>query len=484
MITLILLFLPFIAGLLLLILKNETAKKIALGLSLVEFCIALYACCSFDKTATGSQFDFNVAWIQSLHTHFHVGMDGISLLLVLLTTFLLPFIILIVGKRDYAKASVLYSLIFFMEFALIGVFTSVDAFLFYIFWEIAIIPVYFMSLIWGGADKIKISIKFFIYTLIGSFCMLVSLIYLYYQTPAPHEFSITAFYQLNLSPETQGILFWAFFIAFAIKVPVFPFHSWLGDTYTDAPTPGTMLMSGLMSKMGLYGILRLLLPIAPLGVAKWGYVAMALSVISVVYASLLTLYQKDYKRLAAYSSIAHVGLIAAGLFCVNTYGLQGAMIQMLAHGICAIGLFYGLDVLMNKAGTRQINELGGIKLAAPKFATVFLIVTLASIALPLTGSFVGEFLLLLGIAQTSYVLAAIGGLTTILGAVYMLKSFQKAFLGEQTATSMKVTDLSFREVLVFIPIIIAIFFIGVYPKPLLQLTETSVNHLLSIMAVK
>ena len=483
MITTALLFFPLVVGLLLFLLKGETVKKVALGASIVEFLLGVVAFVNFNKGNGLPQYELNIPWIKSLGINFHIGMDGISLLLVGLTTFLLPLIILAANRNSYKNTTNLYALMLLMQFGLIGVFTAQDAFLFYIFWEVALIPIYFIALLWGGEQKVKITFKFFIYTLAGSLLMLVGLIFVYFQTPAPHSFSLTSLYELELTNGTQSWLFWLFFFAFAIKMPVFPFHSWLADTYTDAPTPGTMLLSGIMSKMGVYGAIRLLLPIVPQGMMEWGPLAITLAIIGVLYASLMAMYQKDYKRLIAYSSAAHVGLIAAGVFSLTHNGMVGGVIQMVAHGISAFGLFYVVDILVNRTGSRDLDKLGGIRVVAPNYATAFLIILLASIALPLTSGFVGEFLLMAGIYEYNGWLAFFGGLTTILGAVYMLKSYQKAVLGDKTEISDKFYDLVFQEKIILIPVILAIFILGVYPKPFIEIAEPAVKNLFSLMSI-
>ena len=483
MITTTLLFFPLVIGILLFFLKGENVKKIALGASLIELVLGVIAFTQFDKKNALAQFETNLPWIKGMGINFHIGMDGISLVLVLLTTILLPFILLAANRNTYKNPTSLYALMLLMQFGLIGVFTAQDAFLFYIFWEVALIPIYFIALLWGGAERVKITFKFFIYTLAGSLLMLAALIYLYLQTPLPHNFSLQALYDLQLSNGTQSWIFWLLFLAFAIKMPVFPFHSWLADTYTDAPTPGTMLLSGIMSKMGVYGAIRLLLPIVPHGIYEWGPTAITLAVIGVVYASLLAMFQKDYKRLIAYSSAAHVGLIAAGVFSVTQNGLSGAVIQMFAHGISAFGLFYVVDILVQRTKTRQIDHLGGIRIVAPVYATTFMIIMMASIALPLTSGFIGEFLLLAGIYEYNGWLALFAGLTTILGAVYMLKSYQIAILGDKSHVSQDFFDLVWQEKIILFPIIFLIFALGVFPKPILDVIKPSVEHLFTIMEI-
>ena len=483
MLTTFLIFFPLLASLLLFAFRPKSAKSMALITALIEFIVSLYVAFSFDKNG-GTQFTVNIPWVSSLGINFAVGIDGISLLLVLLTTLLVPFIILSSVESRYDKPHSFYGLILMMQMALIGVFTASDGFLFYIFWELALIPIYFICLIWGGENRGKITFKFFVYTLGGSLLMLVALVYLYLQTPGSHSFDIAALYRAghSLPVSSQSIIFWGLFIAFAVKMPVFPFHTWQPDTYATAPTQGTMLLSGIMLKMGIYGVIRWLIPVVPLGVAEWGFTALILSVIGIVYASCIALIQKDLKRLIAYSSIAHVGLISGGVFTLSKLGLQGAIIQMLSHGIIVFALFYLVDIISERAKTRSLSELGGIRNVAPVLATVFIIVMLGSVALPLTSGFVGEFLLINSLVQYKLWIGAIAGLTMILGAVYMLKAFQKAMSGEVSYLITGFTDLTLNEKIVLYPMVILIIAIGVYPAPLLALSEPAVTNLLMIIS--
>jgi NADH-quinone oxidoreductase subunit M len=483
MLTAVLIFWPFIAALVGLALNTNQVKGWALFASLVELVISLVLAFQFDPANPNPQFELTYPWIGSLGINFHVAIDGISLLLVLLTTVLTPFIILSSFKHSYEKASSFYGLILFMQMALIGVFVALDGFLFYIFWEMALIPIYFICLRWGGINRGAVTLKFFIYTLAGSLVMLVGFIYLYYQTPGQHSFDIQALYEAGrgLPAYEQGLIFWAIFVAFAVKMPVFPFHTWQPDTYHTAPTQGTMLLSAIMLKMGIYGVIRWLVPVVPAGVATWGSTALILSVIGIVYASCLAIVQKDLKRLIAYSSIAHVGLIAAGIFTLDNLGLQGAMIQMVSHGIVIFALFYIIDIIISRTSTQEIASLGGIRNVAPIFTTVFVIVLLASVALPLTSSFVGEFLLINAVFQYNQIMGAVAGLTMILGAVYMLRSFQQSILGESNSVTKGFADLDNIEKLVLYPMVILIIFIGVYPAPLLKISEAAVVNLQNIL---
>src|SRR5688572_12889629 len=418
MMTAFLIFFPLFIALLLFLFKPAQAKVWALAAAIVEFVASLVVAVGFD-THGGTQYALDIPWITSLGLHLAVGIDGISLLLVLLTTFLVPFIILSSFGHNYAKPSTFYGLILTMQMALVGVFVARDGLLFYLFWEVALIPIYFICLIWGGENRGKITFKFFVYTLAGSLFMLVGLIYLYYQTPGSHTFAIDALYQAGraLPAGEQSLIFWALFVAFAIKMPVFPFHTWQPDTYTTAPTQGTMLLSGIMLKMGIFGVIRWLLPVVPQGVSEWASTAIVLSVIGIVYASCLAIVQKDLKRLIAYSSIAHVGLIAAGIFTLNRIGIQGAMIQMVSHGIVIVGLFYIIDIIFSRTTTQEIAALGGIRISAPLLTTVFVVIMLGSVALPLTSGFVGEFLLINSVFQNNHIIGAVAGLAMIFGAV-------------------------------------------------------------------
>ncbi len=478
MITLLLLFVPLVASLACLLLDKAKVKVFALGTSLVNFGILVYSLTLF-KSDMSYQFLVDYWWVKDLGISFKLGLDGISILLVALTNFLMPLIILSSFRTEYKNATAFYSLMLFMQFALIGVFAALDGFLFYIFWELALIPIYFICLFWGGEDRVRITLKFFIYTLTGSLLMLVGLIYVYLQTPGTHSFDINVLYSTALTVTDQSWLFWCFFLAFAIKIPIFPLHSWQADTYTDSPTQGTMLLSGIMLKMGLYGLIRWMIPFLPEGLAQWGNTAMILSIIGVVYASVMALVQKDFKRLIAYSSVAHVGLIAAGIFSLTIQGMQGAMAQMLAHGVNVVGIFFISDIIFRRMKTRNLDELGGLANNTRVFTILYLIILLGSVALPLTNGFVGEFLLLNGVYQYNAWMAAIAGLTVILGAVYMLRSYQKIMLGEPHARSIEFTGLHQTEKIVLVVVALAIIAGGIYPKPILQVAGPALEDLLA-----
>lgn len=486
MIAVLLVLFPLLASILVLLANNALAKRAALLFSILELGITCYALYVIRFQSDHPLLSFNAPWIYSMGISFKLTLDGISMVLVLLTNLLLPIIILSSFGKEYKNASAFYALVLFMQMALVGVFMATDGFLFYIFWELALIPIYFICLLWGGENRARITFKFFIYTLVGSLFMLVALIILFQHTALPtHSFDIKALYEAghSLSAKMQGFVFFCLFLAFAIKMPIFPFHTWQPDTYTTAPTQGTMLLSGIMLKMGAYGLIRWLIPVVPLGVAEWGHIAVILSVIGIIYASCIAIVQKDFKRLIAYSSIAHVGLIAAGTFAFNVQGLQGALVQMFSHGINVVGLFFIVDIISSRTQTREIAQLGGIRNVAPQFAVFFLIVLLGSVALPLTNGFIGEFLLLNGLYQYNAWITFFAGLSVILGAVYMLRGYQNIMLGETNKLTSSFSDLTFNEKAVLVPIVILIIGFGIYPKPLLHLTEPAVKSLIDMAHV-
>jgi NADH-quinone oxidoreductase subunit M len=486
--TVFLILFPMFMFLLLVGMRHKNPKWLALGGAVVELIASIYVWINF---VPGGDRQFAVripmptefAWFA-----FNVGIDGINLPLVLLTTVLVPLIILSSSDKNFNRPTLFYGLVLLMQSALIGVFTSFDVFLFYIFWELALIPIYLICLIWGSEKGGKVTIKFFIYTLIGSLLMLVGILYIYMSSDrsiAPAGFSLTTIYELgrHLSPQQQSLVFWLMFAAFAIKMPVFPFHTWQPDTYTKAPTQGTMLLSGIMLKMGIYGVIRWLIPVVPLGVEQWGNLALILSVIGIVYASCIALVQTNLKTLVAYSSIAHVGLISAGVFTQSVIGIQGAMIQMFSHGLVVFGLFYLIDIIQQKTGSADLKDLGGIRNVAPKFTTAFVVIMLGSVALPLTSGFIGEFLLINSLVQYQVWIGAVAGLTIILGAVYMLVAFQRSMSGEvQPHIAAVFTDLSLSEKIVLYPVVLLIILIGVYPAPLMSVSEPAVTALINSLS--
>ena len=483
MLTLALIEFPFLAALITFFAKgNNKARQLALTFSVIELILSLITLSVYNNNPDSPLLNFNRTWVSALGINFSIGMDSLSLLVVLLTTTLVPLIILSSFKNTYTNSQNFYGLILTMQTALVGVFVANDGFLFYVFWELALIPIYFICLLWGGENRNIITFKFFVYTLLGSLFMLVGLIFLYNHSnlDGAKSWDVQALYDAgkSLNASQQSAVFWLIFIAFAIKMPVFPFHTWQPDTYVVAPTQGTMLLSGIMLKMGTFGAIKWLLPVVPLGLEKWGGAATGLSVIGIIYASIIAISQKDFKRLIAYSSIAHVGLISAGIFSANQQSIQGAIMQMLAHGVNVVGLFLIADILLRHAGSREIDKLGGIRNMNGNFAVLFLIVVLGSVALPLTNGFVGEFLLINGVYQYSPTVALFAGLTVILGAVYMLRSYQNIMLGERKSMLLEFGSLSQSDKLTLGIICTVIILFGVYPKPLNDLAEQAAQTIM------
>lgn len=477
MITLYILLLPLLAALVVLLSGNKMAPKVALAFTLAELGLTAYAYTVFKQQGPEAFYVFR-EWISSPKISLHLGVDGLSFVMLALTNFLLPLIVLSGFNREYGNAKTYFSLMLLMQFALNGVFMAYDGLLYYIFWELALIPIYFIALGWGGKNRVPVTLKFFIYTLAGSLLMLFGFIALYFYNPMSN-FNINDLYNTPVCSCNQGWLFWMFFLAFAIKIPIVPFHTWQADTYSEAPTQGTMLLSGIMLKMGTYSLIRWLLPILPAGVAEWGPLAITLSVIGIVYASVIAIMHNDLKKLFAYSSVAHVGLIAAGIFALNMEGLQGSVAQMFAHGVNVVGLFFCADIIINRTQTANISSLGGIRNVAPRFNTLFMIVVLGSVALPLTNGFIGEFLLLFGVYKYNTWLAVFAGLTIILGAVYMLRMFQNTMLGTSSEHTSQFADLNWSETLVLSIIAVVIFVMGIYPKPIFDLVQPSLDLILT-----
>jgi NADH-quinone oxidoreductase subunit M len=480
MLTLLLILLPILIGLAIVIAGPAMAKKIALGGTLAGLALTITAIVQYRYGMVG-QLSFYQPWMQSLGIHFNFLLDGISLVLMLLTYITSPLIVYITNDRELKNPHVFYSLIMLMIGGMSGCFAAGDGFLFYLFYEISLIPIFFIAHVWGNAEnKAAVTIKFFLYTLFGSLFMLLSLIYVYLHT-AEHSFAFDALYEAgrSLSGTEQGLVFGGIFIAFAVKMPVFPFHTWQPATYNMAPTAGTMLLAAIMLKMATYGLIRMVLPMVPDGLNDYGMWAIVLSVISVVYASCMAIVQKNYKLLIAYSSIAHVGIISAGVLSGNQQGLQGGLVEMLSHGILAVGMFFVYDILTTRLQTDEMKSMSGIREENPLFAFVFFILVMGSVALPFTSGFVGEFLLLIGLGQYNMVLAGIAGLSVILGAVYMLRAFQQMFLGTPNALTKGFAPLTSKEKLVLFVIAALVIALGIYPKPITDISEGAVIELLS-----
>jgi NADH-quinone oxidoreductase subunit M len=462
--------LPLISSVLLFSGKfGNHSKSFALATSLIVFAAALVAGFYIAFTPE-SVLILNANYVHFQDFHLSLKIDSISLVLIILTTLLVPIIIASTDKSE-ERGPNFFALILLMEMALIGVFAASDMILFYIFWELALIPIFFITALWGGENAKRITIKFLLYTIVGSLCMLIGILYLYTLTPGLHSFSFEAFYQLKLPYSVQIPVFLAFFAAFAIKIPLFPFHSWQAETYNVSPVQGSMLLAGIMLKMGLYGIIRFILPFCPDVVANGSLFFMWLALFGVIYGAIIAISQPNLKKLIAFASLSHVGLIALGLLANNRYGIEGGVLQMFSHGVNVVGFFLCYNIIVKRTQTDTISKLSGIASAAPKFATIFLIIVLANVALPLTNSFVGEFLILLGIFEYNRWMAVIAGLTIIFGAVYMLKMYQKMMYGKRNELTQHFQDLTIGEILLFVPILISIFLVGIYPSFILQMLE-------------
>jgi NADH-quinone oxidoreductase subunit M len=486
----LLIWFPLIAGLVCFIIRDENKSKawalfsavVTLGISVASF--------FFMNNKDLNGLSFSYVWINHFGASFAVSLDGTGRLLTSLTAIAFPLIFAATYKNSYKNANIFYGLMLLTQAGLMGVFCATDALLFYFFWELALIPVYFLCSRWGGEKRIQATFKFFVYTFTGSLLMLVGIIYLYLQTGEVHDkltgalvsehtFAMNAFYSLGLSAVQQNWLFWLFFIAFAIKMPVFPFHTWQPDTYEQSPAATTMVLSGIMVKMGVFALIRWLLPIFPLAVAKFDHIVIGLSVAGMIYASLLAIKQDDLKRLVAYSSIAHIGLMCAALFTATNIGVQGVMLQMFSHGINIIGMWIVIELIEKQTGVRKISQLGGIAHKAPVLTILLVVITLANIALPLTNAFAGEFMMFTGLFKFSTWYAAVAGLSIILAAVYTLNMVQKVFYGELNTLTGAMKEIAFNEKLILALIVVAIFIMGIYPQPVIELTREAVSVLLT-----
>jgi NADH-quinone oxidoreductase subunit M len=470
MLTLIILI-PLLAGILAFTIKDEGAKVLALAGSLITLAVVAWVSCM----AYNEPQAYSLPWIPTLGANFSLMADGMSAMLCLLTAIVVPVVIITNWNKTVEKPWSFYGLMLLSQTGLMGVFLASDALLFYFFWELALIPVYFLCSRWGGERRIPVTFKFFIYTFVGSLMMLAGIIYLASQTSGPDAYSWSSIVQAgrSLPPVQQQIVFWLIFIAFAIKMPIFPFHTWQPDTYEQSPTPVTIILSALMVKMGLYASLRWLMPVLPQGVAFWSDTVVILSIIGIVYASLLAIVQTDIKRLVAYSSIAHMGLMSAAAFSSSNVGMHGIMVQMFNHGINITGMWLIVSMVENRWGTRDMTKLGGMASAAPKMAIALVIISLANIALPLTNGFVGEFMLFNGLFQGTspyhITFMVIAGLGVIFGAIYTLNMVQRTAYGDTTEMVIA-KDITANEYLGLFIIIGIILFLGVYPKPLLDMT--------------
>ncbi len=488
MIPVLLIVIPLLSGLATFFLKREAdAKRWGVLSSIITLVVSLLGLCIL-KQPGDLHADFT--WLPMIGSSFAVGLDGMGQVLCLLTAIAFPVIFIATYNASYKNANRFYALMLLSQAGLMGVFVAMDALVFYFFWELALIPAYFLCSIWGGDRRIAVTFKFFIYTFIGSLCMLIGILYVYAHTE-DHSFALQSFYNVKFDGTGNGPawLFWAFFIAFAIKMPIFPFHTWQPDTYEQSPTATTMVLSGVMVKMGIFGIIRWLVPVLPLASWAWGDTVAALSVVGMVYASLLAMQQDDLKRLIAYSSIAHMGLMCLAVFVASQAGIQGVMIQMFNHGINIIAMWIVVELIERQFGTRKMSELGGLAQKAPVLAILLVIVALANVALPLTNAFVGEFLMFSGVfvsnvSRYNYIFTAVGALSIILSAVYTLNMIQRVFYGNTNSLTAGARDIKMNEKLVLAVLVVVILAIGLYPKPVLEITQSTVDTIFSKMWIK
>ena len=487
----VLIFLPLAGALLLVFLPRENhrlLRNVTFAVTLVEFLLSLPVAILFDGSTAAMQFVQKVPWIPQYGISYHVGVDGISLWLLLLTTFLMPITILstYTSVEKHVKEFMIFMLV--LEVGMVGVFLAVDLFLFYVFWELVLIPMYFLIGVWGSERRIYSAIKFFLFTFAGSVLMLVAIIALYfhhYEVTGIYSTDLLRMYAIDIPVKLQFWMFAAFALAFAFKVPMFPFHTWLPDAHVDAPTSGSVILAAILLKMGTYGFLRFAMPLFPVAAVDLMPVISGLAVIGIIYGALVAMVQKDMKKLVAYSSVSHLGFVMLGLFAFNLQGIEGGILQMINHGVSTGALFLIVGIVYERRHTRLIEEFGGLSKVAPLFAAVFMIVTLSSIGLPGTNGFVGEFLILLGAFKTTRLLTVFAASGVILAAVYMLWMYQRVMFGKITNEENRhMTDLNAREVAYLLPILVMIFWIGVYPQTFLRKMDASVSAVVTQIETK
>ncbi len=456
--------------------------------SVLTLALAMWIFVHYSEDGPIFQYTQDESWIRSFGIHYAIGIDGISLELILLTTFFMPLVILFSLNTIQIRCYEYYFLLLALETGLIGTFAACDIFLFYFFWEIMLIPMYFLIGIWGGTERIYASMKFFLYTLLGSLLMWIAILYLMHEHKVQFGFYstlITHLYQLSLTGGSgflniQNLLFLAFTFAFAIKTPLFPFHTWLPDAHVQAPTGGSVLLAAVLLKMGGYGLIRFVLPLFPDSVHYFQEMMMGLASLAILYGACVAWVQTDIKKLVAYSSVSHMGYVVLGCFSSHEIGITGSIYQMLSHGISTGGLFFLVGILYERRHTRELAALNGIMQTMPLFGSFFMLILLSSIALPGTNGFIGEFLILLGSWQSQPILTAISTFGIILSAAYMLRLFQNVMDGPvQTPENQTLSDVSFKEILILFPIVIVIFWMGIFPNFFLRKLEPSVQFLMS-----
>ena len=469
---------PFAGIAILAFMRDETSiKRIAFGITIVEFFLSLIIWRSFDFTLESMQFVERLEWMPTFNIQYAVGVDGISIVLVLLTTLLFPICILCSWTSIKTRLRAYLSLILLVEGAMIVVFTALDLFLFFMLWETTMIPMYFMITLWGGPNRIAAGLKFVLYSLAGSLLLLVGILGIYLNGGNTYDLLVLS--EQTYSSSTQSWLFLAFFLSFAIKMPMVPFHTWLPDAHSEAPTAGSVILAGVLLKMGGYGFLRFCLPMFPEASVSFAPYILWLSVIAIIYGGYMALAQSDLKKLIAYSSVSHMGFVTLGIFVFNSQGIQGAVLQMFNHGVTAAALFISVGQLYDRTHSRSISHYGGLHKSMPRFAALFFLFSVASFGLPGTCNFIGEFLVLVGTSYINFamVLISMGGI--ILAAAYMLWMLQRVVLGDaKTEAAKMLPDLSERELATLIPLAILVLCIGLYPGPLMELMDASVINLI------
>jgi len=488
-------FFPLLGVVLLLLVpqeRHDTVKAVALIISFVTMLLSFWLYTMFDPIASGMQFEVNIPWVQSFGISYHMGIDGISLLLIVLTTILTVLSILSSWKSITVAVKGFFISMLLLETGMIGVFCALDLFMFYVFWEVMLVPMYFIIGLWGGPRKLYAAIKFVLFTMFGSLLMLVAILYLiftYHSLTGVYSFDLLKLMDMPIAYDPQLYLFGAFALAFAIKVPLFPFHTWLPDAHVQAPTAGSVILAGVLLKMGTYGFVRICLPMFPEATVTFMPYISILAIIAIIYGALVAMVQKDVKSLVAFSSVSHMGFVMLGIFALNLQGIEGAVMQMLNHGISTGALFLIVGMLYERRHTRLIEDFGGIAKVMPVFATFFMIATLSSIGLPLTNGFVGEFLILLGTFKANAVYGVLASSGVILSACYMLWMYQRVIYGKITKPeNEKLKDLDLREKLILVPLVVLIFWIGIYPKPFFDriepATKTILSHVNKALSVK
>ncbi len=482
----ILVFFPAIAGLLGFVVEKESIRTYGITVVAIEFLLSLWLWFSFDTKNAGMQFVEMIPLIPDMGISYYLGADGISLFIILMTTLMTMIGMASMGETKNIKNMIISLL--FLEMTMIGVFVALDAIIFYLFWELSLVPMLYIIGAWGGPLRVYASIKFFLYTFTGSLIMLVGMLfvaYIYHSLTGVWSFAVTDWYALVLPVDYQLWLFAAFFIGFAIKVPMFPFHTWIPYAHGQAPTIGSVILAAVLLKMGTYGFVRFSLPMFPDASVLTITPIAVLSLIMIIYTAMIAYAQKDIKQVIAYSSVSHMGIIMLGLFAMNAEGLSGSVFQMLSHGIVSGALFMLVGMIYDRRHTKLMSEFGGIAAVMPKFAIVFGIMLMASVGLPLTIGFVGEFLVLLGFYQVSPIMTILAGTSIILGAVYMLRVMKRTFFGPlENEENKKLKDLNRREVWSLVPLVAIVIWLGVYPKPVLGPIDNSVKALLNFMDEK